>query len=164
MPTQKQAADHLRELVKDIRIAMLTTQEQDGRLRSRPMYVQQLSADDDFWFFTDETSAKIEEVMNDRQISLSFAEPSSSRYVSVSGKAAVVDDQNKKEELWNPALKAWFPDGLDDPNLTLLKVNASQGEYWDAPSGKLVQLASLAKVAITGEPLEADGINEKVGL
>ena len=164
MSTQKQATDHLREMIKDIRIAMLSTQETDGTLRSRPMYVQQLEGDDDIWFFTNESSAKITEIMHDKDVNLSFSEPDNDRYISVSGTAQMVDDMNKKEELWNPMLKAWFPDGLDDPELTLLKIDPSQGEYWDAPSSKMVQLAGFVKATVTGERYDADGINEKVSL
>ena len=164
MSTQKQATEHLREMIKDIRIAMLSTQETDGTLRSRPMYVQQLEDDDDLWFFTNESSAKIKEIMHDKNVNLSFSEPDDDRYISVSGTAQMVDDMNKKEELWNPMLKAWFPDGLDDPDLTLLKINPSQGEYWDAPSSKMVQLAGFVKATVTGESYDAGGMNEKVSL
>ena len=164
MSTQKQATEHLREMIKDIRIAMLSTQETDGTLRSRPMYVQQLEDDDDLWFFTNESSAKIKEIMHDKNVNLSFSEPDGDRYISVSGTAQMVDDMNKKEELWNPMLKAWFPDGLDDPDLTLLKINPSQGEYWDAPSSKMVQLAGFVKATVTGESYDAGGMNEKVSL
>ena len=164
MPTQKQASEHLRDMIKDIRIAMMTTQEPDGTLRSRPMYVQQLSGDDNLWFFTREDSGKVQEIMHDKDINLSFSETGNNRYVSVSGRAQTVDDMNKKEEFWNPMLKAWFPDGLDDPNLLLLKVKPSQGEYWDAPSSKMVQLAGFVKATVTGEAYQPDGTNEKVSL
>ena len=65
-------------------------------------------------------------------------------------------------ELWNPAVEAWFPDGPDDPNVVLLKVDALSGEYWDSPGGKVATLVSLVKSKITGEAFEAD--NEKFDL
>ena len=90
-----------------------------------------------------------------------YAKPESDTYVSISGRAEVVRDPAKMEELWSPVLKAWFPDGLEDPHLCLLKVTAEQAEYWDSPSGKLVQLFGFVKAIATGE--EADwGENKKV--
>ena len=59
------------------------------------------------------------------------------------------------EELWNPILKAWFPDGLETPDLCLLKVNVEEAEYWDSSSSTLVQIAGFVKAMVTGQ--QADG-------
>ena len=84
-------------------------------------------------------------------------------YLSISGRAEVVKDKAKIEELWSPVLKAWFPEGLDDPHLCLLKIPVEQAEYWDAPSSKIVQLFGMAKAIATGQ--EADyGENKKITL
>jgi pyridoxamine 5'-phosphate oxidase like protein len=62
-----------------------------------------------------------------------------------------VRDRQKIEELWNPIYKAWFPKGLEDPDLALLKVEVQEAEYWDTPSGKMVQLIGFVKAIATGE-------------
>ncbi len=67
------------------------------------------------------------------------------------------------EELWNPILKAWFPEGLDDPNICLLKVNVEQAEYWDSPSSTLVQIGGFVKALVTGQRADG-GENEKINL
>ena len=143
----------LGELVKDIQIAMLTTQEADGTLRSRPMATQNKKLDRFLWFFTAIDSSKSQEVAEEPSVNLSYADPKSSRYVSISGRAKVVRDRQKAEELWTPFVKAWFPKGLEDPDLGLLRVTVDQAEYWDAPSGKAVALFGLAKSLLTGRPL-----------
>jgi hypothetical protein len=77
----------------------------------------------------------------------------------------VVRDKAKAKELWNPLLKAWFPQGLDEPDLVLLNVKVEKAEYWDSPSGKMVQLAGLAKALATGHRYHADpGEHDKVEL
>ncbi len=81
----------------------------------------------------------------------------------MSGRAEINRDKAKMKELWNPILKAWFPDGLDDPNLCLLKVNAEKAEYWDSSSGKLVQLAGFVKALVTGTSIDP-GENKKIDL
>ena len=74
-------------------------------------------------------------------------------------------DAAKVKELWSPIHKAWFPKGVDDPNLGLLRVDVSKAEYWDSPSGKLVQLLGFAKALATGKPYAGEGSeNEKVNL
>jgi general stress protein 26 len=153
----------LAELIEDIQFAMLTTQEPDGTLRSRPMTTQQQEFDGDLWFFVGASGSTAREVQRDQQVNLSYAKPDKNIYVSVSGRASLVRDRQKLEELWNPVYKAWFPDGLDDPNLALLRVEATQAEYWDAPNGKVVQALGFAKALLTGKSYEG-AENEKLDL
>lgn len=72
-------------------------------------------------------------------------------------------DKARAKELWNPIYKAWFPDGLDDPNLALIRVDVDQAEYWDSPNSKVVQLAGFVKAIVTGQRAEG-GENEKINL
>ncbi len=155
----------LAELIKDVKIAMLSTVDEDGSLRSRPMATQQAEFDGDLWFFTDGRSPKIDEVQSEEHVNLSYASPEHSRYVSVSGTARLIRDRAKAKELWNPIYKAWFPGGLDDPNLALLKVSVQKAEYWDSPSGMVVQAIGFVKALATGKRYEAGpGEHEKVEL
>lgn len=153
----------LGEMIKDIDYAMLTTATGEGRLRSRPMSTQQAEFDGDLWFFTGADSPKVREIQEDQQVNLSYAQPDKNRYVSVSGRAAVVRDRKKAEELWNPAYKAWFPEGLDDPNLALLRVRVEEAEYWDSPSSAVVHLFGFVKAIATGQEYHP-GENEKISL
>lgn len=163
--TATDALEQLREKIKGIRIAMLTTVDEDGSLRSRPMATQQAEHDGDLWFFTPASSPKVGEVERDHHVNLSYADPDDQRYVSISGTARLVRDRAKAKELWNPMLKAWFPQGLDDPELALLHVQVQKAEYWDSPSGKMVQLAGFLKAVTTGKSYEpSPGENEKIEL
>ncbi|MFN2454970.1 MAG: pyridoxamine 5'-phosphate oxidase family protein [Pyrinomonadaceae bacterium] len=164
-----QAADRtdsirkLGEMIKDIKFAMLTTAEPDGTLRSRPMATQQTEFDGELWFFTAASTPKVDEIEQDHHVNLSYAAPDKNHYVSVSGKARLVRDRRKIEELWTPAYKAWFPKGLEDPDVALLNVRAEQAEYWDSSSSAVVHLVGFVKAVATGEPYEA-GENKKVDL
>ena len=162
-PTRDEAIRKLGEMISGIRIAMLTTAQLDGTLRSRPMATQQAEFDGDLWFFTSKSSPKSDEIRHDSHVNVSYADSEGQRYVSVSGTATLVDDREKAKELWNPLYKAWFPKGLDDPDLTLVKVDVHQAEYWDSPSGVMVHIVGVAKALATGERYEP-GENEKVNL
>lgn len=118
---------------------------------------------DNIWFFTKDDTPKVDELQNNTQVNLSYADPDDSLYVSVSGRASVIKDKAKAAELWNPALKAWFPQGLEDPHLVLIKVEADMAEYWDSPSNRMVQLFGMVKAAITGEEYR-QGENKKINL
>lgn len=162
-PTHAQALSKLRELIADINIAMLTTIATDGTLRCRPMATQLVDPTSGaFWFFTADDSPKVEEIFDHRQVGLAYAAAGKQSYVSISGRAMVLRDQAKARELWTPLAKIWFPEGPDDPRLALIRVEMTAAEYWDAPSGKMVQLYSLAKLALTGQPPDKLGENVKV--
>jgi general stress protein 26 len=162
---EKTDIEKIRELIKDIRFAMLTTVDEDGSLRSRPMATQKAELDGDLWFFTSAGSSKVDEVQHDQRVNLSYAAPDDNTYVSLSGTAVLVRDPAKMKELWNPALKAWFPKGLEDPEIALLRVRVEKGEYWDSPSSKMVQLAGFVKAIATGERYKAGkGEHDKVEL
>jgi general stress protein 26 len=161
--TREEAIEKLNDLIEDIDFAMLTTVDTDGVLRSRPMSTQKAEFDGDLWFFTSDKTHKTEEIERDNRVNASYAEPKDNVYVSVSGTASIVKDRAEMEELWNPILKAWFPKGLDDPHICLLKVNVEQAEYWDSPSSTLVQIVGFVKALVTGQRADG-GENEKINL
>jgi general stress protein 26 len=163
MNNEKQdAIGKLRDLIHDIDFCMLTTVD-GGHLRSRPMSTQKFEFDGDLWFFTSDTTHKMEEIEHDNRVNVSYAKPDDNKYISVSGRAEMVRDRGKIEELWSPILKAWFPDGLEDPHLCLLKVEVERAEYWDSPSGTLIQIYGFLKAIATGTSIDP-GENKKLEL
>lgn len=137
--------------IKDIRFAMLTTIGQDGSLAGRPMTTVQKEFDGTLWFFTSASSPGAKEAAARASVGLQYVEPKDDVYVSLSGDARLERDRARMEALWNPMVKAWFPQGLDDPDLTLLRVDVHTAEYWDVKESKAVQLFKMAKAAMTGE-------------
>ncbi len=140
----------LAELIKGINIAMLTTIDEDGSLRSRPMGTQQVEFDGDLWFFTDDDSAKANEIAREQQVNVTYADGGKALYISVSGLGFIVHDRAKMEALWSPVLKVWFEQGLDTPNIALLRVVAEKAEYWDGGS-KIASALNLVKSLVTGK-------------
>ena len=161
--TSSNEFQHLAHLIRGIKTAMLTTASADGSLRSRPMATLEGEFDGTLWFFTRADAPKVGEVRQEEQVNVSYADADGQRFVSVSGRAALVLDREKIQELWNPVYKAWFPKGLDDPQIALLRVEADKAEYWDAQSSAMVQLISLVKELVT-RPSYPSGENQKVDL
>lgn len=134
------------ELMKDINCGMLTTVDEDGSLHSRPMSrSSEIDSDNTLWFFTYRNSHKVFEIEHCQQINVSFTSSDKQRYISVSGIAQLVQDHNKMQELWQPELQTWFPQGLDEADLALLKVNINKANYWDSESSFLPQTISVAQ-------------------
>jgi general stress protein 26 len=161
MPEHRDAIEQLKKKLKGLDIAMMTTVDNDGYLRSRPMAAQELDDEGYLWFFTGASSTKTDEIRHDQHVNLSYMSKVDNRYVSVSGKAQVLRDRTRAKELWNPLYKAWFPEGLDDPNLALLRVQVEKAEYWDSPSAPVVHVVGFVKALATGKPYNP-GENEKL--
>lgn len=161
-PQQNKQLDKVRDLVEDIRMAMMTTVDDQGHLVSRPMAALQMDEEGTIWFFTKRSSPKIDQIDNNQhRVNLSFADVGDAEYVSISGTAHELDDRSKIDELWNPQAKAWFPEGKDDPDLILLKVHTEMAEYWNASDSRMVRLFQQATAAITGNSPKM-GENQKV--
>ena len=133
----------LASLVRQMKVAMLTTIEPDGSLRSRPLQTLELDQAGRLWFFThagSPTSVEIE--AHDHQVNLSYADPRDEDFASISGTARVVRDQDRMRSLWSEQLAPWFPRGLEDPDLALLEVRIDKAEYWDQPRQENVKIAT----------------------
>ena len=158
--------DKVEELLKSLKAGMLTTQNEDHGMHSRPMMVQEFDKkNQELWFFTGKSTGKTSDIQNDNNVCISFSNYDSNSYLCITGIAELINDSEKAAQLWNPMLKAWFPEGLEDPNLILIKVKMHSAEYWDSTSSALVQLVGFAKAILTGEAYEASkSENQRVHL
>jgi general stress protein 26 len=141
------------ELVADMPIAMFTTFGPDGP-RSVPMARQEVEPDAEMWFITARDTAHVDELETHPEVALTFSARDS--WVALTGRARLVDDPAKLEELWNTFAEAWLPGGPADPNAALIRVEVERAEYWDTPGGKVASLLSFAKTKLTGDTYDAD--------
>ena len=150
-------------LIRDIKFGMLTHRHGNGMLHSFPLTTQNKSIDEGaaLYFFISSKSELVQTLQQDNNVNVSYTDPGDDRYVSVSGEARISEDAAKKEALWSPMAKPWFAGGVTDPDLALLEIGISHAEYWDVKESKMVQLAKMAKAAITGERPEL-GEHKKV--
>ncbi len=159
---ESQALHKLLELIADIKVAMLTTMDKEGYLRSRPMMTQDTEFDGALWFFSAAHDGKAADLERDPRVNLAYAFTDKQRYVSVGGLAEIVHDEEKKRELWQEVYRAWFPQGLDDPQLSLLKVYVDKAEYWDAPSSRFVEIVGFTKAVLTGKKYIPEDTHETI--
>jgi len=152
--------EQLNELIGDLKVAILTTVQPNGMLYSCPMATQEADVEGHLWFYTGTNTDKVDAIRENPNVCVAYADPDGQRYVSVSGVAELQNNPEKKKERWNPLYTAWFPQGLDDPKLIMIKIRITDVEYWHAPEGKMVQLSGFAKAAITGERYQPTAYRE----
>lgn len=156
----------LHELLDGFGVAMLVTRTPDGGLRGRPMALAEAEPGGTLWFATDRHSGKVDELAKDNHVAVTMQ--SGSKFVSLSGTAAVVEDRAKVAKLWKAEWKVWFPGGKDDPNIALLRVDGHAGEYWDnSGTSGIKYLIEAGRALVTGTRPDVGGdpkVHAKVDL
>ncbi len=159
--TDMDARNKVWDMIRNIRVALMVTQDDLGTLRSRPMAAQQDRFEGQLWFFTKAGSSKTDDIKADSSVLLAYADPGSNAYVSVVGEAEIVNDREKIRAMWSEILRIWFPKGADDETIRLIKVDVAGAEYWNSASSTMMLAYGYVKARLTGAAPKV-GENAKV--
>ncbi len=160
----EEALQKFKKIVEEVRICMFITNQRTNDEHTRPMATIEVDAQGTLWFYTDIRSIKVEEVATQREVHLTFAHPGKESYMDVWGTGSIVTDRQLIKEKWSPVVKAYFPNGTDDPNLALLKVTPTDVYYWESETGKMMQFLKQAAAAVTKNPAVAKSAEGKLEL
>ena len=153
--SNSEAISKIWSLIRDVKIAMLTTVTPQGQLHSRPMATQESEFQGQLWFLTRQSSGKVDEIREGSNASLAYVNNDAHAFVALSGMASLSKDREKIYELWRPMHAIWFPHGKDDPEITVIRIAVEGAEYWESPGNALVRSYHLLKAAVTGDPAQA---------
>jgi general stress protein 26 len=147
----------LAERLQGMRTAMLTLRDTDCRLVSQPMTPLEMDASGTIWLMTSRTgriAAHVEANLPADTMNLAFSDEGNSTFVSITARASLSDDPQRKQALWSSMARPWFPDGADDADLILLCLEPMQAEIWDAPDNTVLRLLALASSVVSGKPVD----------
>jgi len=146
----EEAKKKLKQLAKNIDFAMMETNLSGKPSHIIPMSTKEVDVDGCIWFLSNKNSEYNDYLNSDKSIQLIYAKPSDMEFLTVYGHAFITTDKAILEQLYGKSDDAWF-DGIDDPNLTAIKVIPEAAHYWDTKNRKLVSLIKMGIGAITGE-------------
>jgi len=146
-----EAIAKFKELVDEVSICMFTTLDDEANLSSRPMITSSVDEEGNVWFFTNEFSEKISELSKDNLVHLIYSHPVKNIYVDVKGTCSVLIDKMKMKELWSSKLETWFPEGIEDPRLCLVKVSTETAHFWNHSSSKMGLLFQMIRSITKGD-------------
>ena len=157
--------DKVQELVKDIKFAMMTTRTHEDHLHACPMTTSETSLGaKEIWFIGDKTTETVKDIEKNPQVNLAYVSQDSKDYVSINGKAELVDDQEKLDELWSPIYNAFYEQGKEDPNVQLIKVVPHGAEYWLSGSSVVNMFKMTTAAVMDGKKATNLGENNSVTL
>jgi len=150
-----EAAKKIKELVNNAKTCFFCTNNNAGNeFATRPMSVQKIDDDGNLWFLSATDSHKNTELKTDSMVQLLFQGSAYSDFLNIHGIATVSRDKEKIKELWEPILKTWFTEGIDDPRISVIKVEPSEGYYWDTKHGAAIAFAKKLVGAAIGKTLD----------
>jgi len=120
------------QLIKDENTALLVTVGKDGSFDSRPMGCVQKEFDGTLLFLVSKKSPT--PIRENQYVLVSYTRPSDREYVSLSGRARVVEDPTQVQSFWREALRVWFPDGPDSSKIALLAIDVEMARSWTEPA------------------------------
>ncbi len=150
--TDEAALNKLKELAEGIRVCMFETGPHASEIR--PMSTLEVDTKGNIWFFSAAESEKNKQISFHPDVRLVYSDNTNSKYLVVDGDATIIEDRLKAAMLWTPVAKAWFPEGVDDPNLRLICVHPHKAHYWDVKYGKMIAFLQMAAAAVTGKPAD----------
>lgn len=158
------AGAKMKELAEKAEACFFCTKITSGQpLGVRPMSAQKVEEDGTFWFLSSVDSNKNADIAVDAHVQLLFQGSAHSDFLSIYGHASISKDKAKIKELWQPILKAWFTEGEDDQRITVIKVDAKEGYYWDNKHGNAVAFVKTVAGAVMGKTLD-DSIEGKLSV
>ena len=141
---------HIREVIKRIGVCMFCTKLGHVPFSSRPMVTLKVDEDCRLWFLSNAGSHKNEEILRDDRVELLYEDLHNSEFLALHGTAEILADEHKCLELWAPAAGKWFPNGPEDPELTIIVVTPSFSHYWSGTQYKLVAMLTKQTSKMVG--------------
>lgn len=148
--TSREALDKMKKLVNDIDFAFLLTDLKSQPVSAVPMSTKKVDNNGDIWFLSGLNSDHNANIVNDPEVQLLYSDPSDMEFISIYGRATIVADKGILEDLYSKTDDAWFT-GVDDPNLTAIKIVPEEAYYWDQKQNKYISLFKMGISAITGD-------------
>ena len=159
----QEAVKKLQDMAKEVRVCMFCTFDSSNQMQTAPMSVNKVDDNGSLWFISDKNSKRNEDISGNDTTDLIFGDPAKENYISVHGSSEILFDKEVIKELWNPIVKTWFQGGVDDPNISVIKVTPDEAYYWDTKHGKMVSFLKIITGAITGKTMD-DGVEGKLTL
>ena len=105
----------------------------------RPMTAQ-VDVDKRIFFFASRTEELVKNLGKSDEANAAFVSKGHDFFASIAGRLVMHTDRAKVDELWNPMVATWYGDGgKDDPDLVLLRFDATKADVWKADGGSMLK-------------------------
>ena len=150
-----EAIKKVKELAEKADTCLFCTNIRTGQpFSARPMSTQEVDDEGNLWFLSDKESNKNMELKEDDHVQLLYSASNHAGFLNLFGKATILYDRQKINDLWKPLIKTWLQGGEDDPHISVIKVEPQEGYYWDTKHGKLVAFFKMFASVVSGKTMD----------
>jgi general stress protein 26 len=107
-------------IIDSARCRVLVSVDEEGRPHAREMDPFAPDKNMIIWFATNPNTRKVKQIKNNPEVAVFFYDTKTMSYVSINGKAELVNDPAEKEKHWKSYWKQYYPDR--DKDMILIKV------------------------------------------
>jgi general stress protein 26 len=137
----------VRAVIERASVAMLVNVDERGAYVGRPMLPLFIQDDSHIYFLTHQSSRKLLQLAARPQVALTII--SANSYFVVVGSTHISRDPELIRRLWRPTYRAWFPEGKDDREATVIRVAVERIDYWEPPPSQIVRLVQAVTAVLT---------------
>ena len=156
------AVEVIKNLAENVHTCLMMTELNKKPISVRPMAIQKVDDSGSIYFFSSKESHKNLQLKENNEMQITIQNEGSSEYMSLYGKAISYRDQKEIDEMYSKYVDTWFK-GKEDPDISIIRFDTTEGYYWDTKHGKLVQMAGFLYGAVTGARTD-DSLEGKIKL
>ena len=126
-----------RRLISELTYCVAITQGEEGESNAR--IIQPLPVRDDWTvdFLTNRRCRKVREIERSGRLTLLYQHDADKSYVTLVGRATIVEDRELKRAIWKPGHDRWNAGGPDNPETVFARLVPDRIELWSAVHGVL---------------------------
>ncbi|HYE41782.1 MAG TPA: pyridoxamine 5'-phosphate oxidase family protein [Caulobacteraceae bacterium] len=146
--TPAEAEERLWKALEDTRTGML------GLVGGEPQHFQPMTGFEEpeanrVWFFTRDDTDLARSISSGQSAMYTVVTKDTKVYACLMGELSVRNDRERIDKYWNPVVAAWYPEGKDDPHLTLLCFDLEDARLWLNDKGPVMFMYEVAKANLT---------------
>jgi len=107
------------------------------------------------WFFTRNDTDLVREIGPGHKAMFVFQQRD--LRACIGGHLTVTQDRERMDRYWNAVVAAWYPEGKEDPSLTLLRLDCDDAQVWLSQVGPVRFAWEIAKANATGTTPDLGG-------
>lgn len=153
--TNEAAVNQMRTMAMSSNVCMIITVDAEGNRNNRPMGAVRIDDDGGCWFFASKSSGKLKDLAVNNKIQVVFANTATEDYMEIHGQGEVICDEHELTDKWSPMVNQWFPNGVKDPEVCLVRIEVSNVFYWDTKAEGIQRVSIRTTTVVEDRKLAA---------
>lgn len=104
----------------------------------------------EIWFYTYKDTDLARAIQDGAEAMFIVVSKDQELQACLGGRLTLSHDDARIEKYWSPHVAAWYPEGKDDPRLTMLRFEARDAEVWLTEAGPVKYGWEIARANTSG--------------